>query len=153
LYEGAVCLMCPGENAKRETRNAKLVEGMWQAVGMKTVWLAAKEHDKVVAGISHLPHAAAFALAGAVGKWPKSWVAAGGGFCDTTRIAGSDVAMWRDIFLTNGPAVVAAIGTMEKELSGLKKAIKAGNAKEIEKRLSKARAAREAVLAAKRVAR
>jgi prephenate dehydrogenase len=143
LYDGAVCLMCAGANAKR-------VEDMWRAVGMKTAWMDAKKHDKVVAGISHLPHAAAFALAATVGKWPESFVAAGGGFCDTTRIAGSDVAMWRDIFLSNTKEVVKAIDAMEKELAGLKKAIAGGRAKEIEKRIAKARTTREAVLEAKR---
>jgi prephenate dehydrogenase len=142
LYEGAVCLMCGEQKAKR-------VEAMWKAVGMKTVWMKAAAHDKVVAGISHLPHAAAFSLASTVGKWPESFVAAGGGFCDTTRIAGSDVAMWRDIFLTNREGVVRAIGAMEKELAGLKKAIARGSVKEIEKRLEKARATRAAVIAAR----
>lgn len=149
LYEGAMCLMVEGKgNPEGGAQHVKdKVEAMWRTVGMKTVWMGAEEHDRVVGVISHLPHVAAFALAATVGRSPESFVAAGGGYGDTTRIAGSDVTMWRDIFLTNGPAVVEAIGALEMELAGLKAAIAAGNGREIERRLTAAREAREAVLA------
>ena len=150
LFEGGMCLMVEGANAKCEMRNAKeKLEGMWKGVGMRVVWMGAREHDEVVGVISHLPHAVAFALASAVGRRPESFVAAGGGYGDTTRIAGSDVTMWRDVFLTNREAVVGALGEFEAELAGLKAAIAAGDAGEIERRLTAGRRAREAVLAAK----
>ena len=152
LYEGAMCLMVRGEC---ETRKAQCemaegsVEKLWKAVGMRVQWLRGQEHDRIVAQISHLPHAAAFALAATIGEWPESFVAAGGGYCDTTRIAGSDAAMWRDIFLTNPAAVVKAITAFEKELAALKEAIASGDGAEIEKRLAAAKKHRDAVLAAR----
>jgi prephenate dehydrogenase len=146
LFQGAMCLMVEGTG---ERGKGKAVEAMWHAVGMKTQWLRGQEHDRIVARISHLPHAAAFALAATIGNWPESFVAAGGGYCDTTRIAGSDTAMWRDIFLTNPAAVVKAIAAFQQELEGLRRAIELGDAGEIEKRLDDARRHRAAVLDAR----
>src|SRR5260370_875401 len=71
---------------------------LWRAVGACVETLDAAAHDQALALVSHLPHAAAFALAAAVGGAADDgapiaglW---GGGFVDTTRIAGSDPEMW-----------------------------------------------------------
>ena len=71
-------------------------------------------HDRAVASASHLPYVAAHALVGALGT---ADLATGGvarqlaatGFRSSTRLAGGDVAMWRDILVTNADHVRAAI--------------------------------------------
>ena len=160
LYQGAVCLLCTepafavgttcpakGSAEARVFRVLEKVEGMWQALGMRTLRVAAAEHDRWVAGISHLPHAVAFSLANAVAGYSEAFGAAAGGLMDTTRIASSDVDMWTDIFLTNRMPVLDAIGDMQRQLADLKKAIVFGDEAGIRAALVKARKVREQIVA------
>lgn len=152
LYADALCLLCSAEARRRKGElepAAQRVEQLWQGVGMKTLWLSAPEHDKRVAAISHLPHVAAFTLAATIARWPESFSAAAGGFCDTTRVAGSDAEMWKDIFLTNRGAILEAIAEFQSELAMLKSAIQTGNPTSILRRLELARKTRQAVLEAR----
>jgi prephenate dehydrogenase len=82
-------------------------------------------HDRAVAGISHLPYAAAAALVNCV-AWaedPVVWSLASSGFRDTSRLAGSDVEMMLDILLTNRGAVVDWLGRYSAQLDDLKAAL------------------------------
>jgi prephenate dehydrogenase len=82
--------------------------------------MAPDAHDGAMAEVSHLPHVAAFALALAVGRREDLRGLFGGGFADTTRIAGSDPLMWRDIFLTNRAPLLGAIDHYLLELRALR---------------------------------
>ena len=46
---------------------------------------------------------------------------------DSTRIAGGDPELWRDIFLTNGREVVRSIKTLNRKLDRLANLIAKGN--------------------------
>ena len=65
------------------------------------------EHDSALAFTSHLPHAAASALAGVTETGILNLTA--GGFRDSTRIAAGDPELWAAIFEANGPAVLGAV--------------------------------------------
>jgi prephenate dehydrogenase len=145
LFEGALCLVC-GEPPDVEEGAVERVEGLWRAVGMRTLRVDAETHDRWVANVSHAPHAVAFALMNAAAREPASLAAAAGGFGDMTRIAGSDVEMWTDIFLTNGERVKAALEAFGKELGSLQAAIAAGDGERIRELLTRARAEREALV-------
>ena len=96
-------------------------------------------HDRAMAWVSHLPHAAAFALAAAVGTVADEVAGlSGGGFADTTRIAASDAAMWRDIFVANRAALLEAIDAYAGELATLRRAVDAGDAGAIEALVARA---------------
>ena len=98
-----------------------------------------------MAWVSHLPHAVAFALAAAVGGVADEVAGlSGGGFVDTTRIAASDAAMWRDIFVANRAPLLAAIDGFDGELAALRRAVEAGDAAAIEALGRRARSARAA---------
>jgi prephenate dehydrogenase len=114
---------------------------------MRTVRAEAAAHDRWVAAVSHLPHAVAFALMNAAGKEPAALEAAAGSFLDMTRVAGSDVEMWTDIFMTNREAVVAAVDGFAAELAGLKAAIAAGDAGRVKEILARGRAGRDGFVA------
>ena len=160
LYEGAVCLMsskpllkqkarmrwAPESKAGRLYTATVRLQKMWEAVGMRTNLLDAHEHDAWVATISHLPHAVAGCLVRATAAQPGATFAAAGGFMDSTRIAGGDVEMWTDIFLTNRQALVRAIGEFEGELADLKLAISGRNEAEIRRHLTDAKERRERIL-------
>jgi prephenate dehydrogenase len=101
--------------------------------------------------VSHLPHAVAFALAAAVGAVADEVVGlSGGGFVDTMRIAGSDPAMWRDIFVANRAPLLAALDGLDEELRALRRAVDDGDAAAIEKLVERARSGRKRVLEGRR---
>jgi prephenate dehydrogenase len=152
LYEGGLCLICPGmrgPDGKDERANeaARRIDALWQGVGMRTLRLDPAVHDQWVATISHLPHAIAFALVNAASKHPEMLAAAAGGFLDTTRIASSDVEMWTDIFLTNRTAVTAAIDEFTTGLAVLRTAIENGDEAAIRAAVVHAKESRDGLMA------
>ena len=68
-----------------------------------------KEHDTVVAAISHLPHLVASSLVNLVkdSDSPAETMkqVAAGGFKDITRIASSSPEMWEQICMTNSESI------------------------------------------------
>lgn len=152
LYDHALCLLCRSTRIS-EAKMARLhaagqrLERLWQAVGMRTCWLDAATHDAWVANISHLPHAAACCLVETAMQQPETLAAAASGYVDTTRLASGDVAMWTDIFLTNGALIAAAMERYIQTLRGLQQAIKTQDEPAIRHHLQAARTARDAFMA------
>jgi prephenate dehydrogenase len=145
LFRGKLALVTPGPKSAPETIAA--CEAMWAAVGARTRRMPPAQHDRVVAWVSHLPHAAAFALAAAVGGVADEVAGlSGGGFVDTTRIAASDPTMWRDIFVANRAPLLAAIEALDGELHALRRAVEAGDDVAIEALIARARDGRKRVV-------
>jgi prephenate dehydrogenase len=144
LFRGRRCLITPGART-REEMTAR-AEALWRAAGAEVQRIEAERHDELLASVSHLPHAAAFALARAVARVESNGLT-GGGFVDTTRIAASDPAMWRDVFLANQGPILAALERLDEELGTLRRALAAGDAAALERYIEAARAARAKVLA------
>jgi prephenate dehydrogenase len=102
------------------------VAAMVMRIGAVSLEMSAGEHDRVVARTSHLPHAAAAALAATAGAaLPHGLVSslAAGGFRDTTRVAGSPPEVWADICLTNADAILGALQDFDERLQGLRRAV------------------------------
>lgn len=149
LFRGRLALITPTERTPPEALAA--CEAMWHAVGARTRRMSPAEHDRAVAWVSHLPHAAAFALAAALdGVADEVAGLSGGGFADTTRIAASDPTMWRDIFLANRAALLGALDALGDELAALRRAVEAGDAAAIEALVARAGAARRRVMEPRR---
>jgi len=133
LFGGSVCILTPDENTPEEPK--AMLTGLWQDMGAAVVELSPDKHDENLAFSSHLPHIAAYALMGALGKnFPYAMLASG--FKDTTRIAASDGALWSDIFLSNRRNVLNAIGRYREVLTSLEKDIQDENADLLTKKLS-----------------
>jgi prephenate dehydrogenase len=83
------------------------------------------QHDRVVARISHLPHALAFSLMNLVLDTlpPGSQELAGGSFRDATRVASSNPSLWTGIFEENRTEVAASLREMAKLLTSLAAAL------------------------------
>jgi prephenate dehydrogenase len=87
--------------------------------------MSAWEHDRIVARISHLPHALAFALVNLVLDTlpPGAQDLAGGSFRDTTRVAMSDPLLWTGILTENRTEVAASLRDMAKLLTSMASAL------------------------------
>src|SRR5882672_804117 len=122
------------------------VKGAWQACGASVFELAPREHDAVLATVSHLPHVLAYALVDQVARHKDAkrlFSYAAGGFRDFTRIASSHPEMWRDICIANKKALLAEIDRYGKELERVKRMLERGDGKALEAFFSGARGARD----------
>lgn len=88
------------------------------ALGADLVDLPVAEHDKAVALISHLPQVIASLLAKQLSGSPESWLTlAGSGLRDTTRIAGSDPKLWREIIAANSESIKPLLKNFSTDLA------------------------------------
>jgi len=147
LFTGARCILTPTKHTNHPA--LERIRAMWQETGSIVLTMDPYLHDQILGAVSHLPHAAAFALMNALidirAKVPGLDLEghSGGGLRDTTRIAASSPEMWRDIFLWNRENVVEFIEAYERSLGELKRLIRAGDGAGIEKELERAKQERE----------
>lgn len=149
LFEGRRCVICPTA-ASRESAVAA-VERLWVAMGAEPVRMEAALHDRVLAAGSHLPHVAAYALAGALGQLPGDVHEAltrlpTTSLRDTTRIAASSPPMWRDILVDNRAEVLPLVVALQAQLEALRAAIDAGDPDRIEALLAAGKAGRDRIV-------
>lgn len=125
------------------------VEALWTMIklvkdlGGKPVIMSVDEHDRMAAAASHLPQIISTTLVNAVSEiYPKDRVMnlAGGGWRDTTRIAGSNAFMWKDILIYNKDEILPLISTFKEQLLLLESAIGTSDGDAIIERFQNARA-------------
>lgn len=117
LFAGRPWVLCPGAHAR--PIDLERVDRLVAACSAQPHRLSPADHDRAVAGISHLPLAIAAALVAAVGEaddWPIARDLAAGGWSSATRLARGDVAMGAGIAATNGPELAARIRTVRGRL-------------------------------------
>lgn len=115
------------------------VETMWRTVGAIPERIDAVDHDRLMARTSHLPQLAATALATVLSRHGLPPDALGPGGHDTTRLAGSDPAMWTDIALDNRDEIAPALDALTETLTELTHAIRNGDAAAVRSRLQAGR--------------
>jgi prephenate dehydrogenase len=123
-----------------------LVRAAWERCGASVFELQPREHDAVLATVSHLPHVLAYALVDQVARHKNAkqlFSYAAGGFRDFTRIASSHPEMWRDICLANRKALLAEIGRYGAKLERVRKMLERGDARALDALFSGARDARK----------
>lgn len=124
LFSNKIAIICDHE--KSGPQHLALIEKMFQSMGMDIAYMSADEQDHSTAFISHLPHAAAYALANAVqDKEDRSIIfdLASGGFRSTVRLAKSAPSMWGPIFQQNKSYVVESLEVYIKHLIDFKDSI------------------------------
>jgi prephenate dehydrogenase len=141
LFRGSRCILTPGRSAT-PAAIAK-VRALWEGVGMRVDEMDAAAHDRVLAWVSHLPHALAFSLVTALLDADEAMAAfAGPSFRELTRVAASSPEMWSDILLANAAPIDAAIGEFCDALTALRAAVAAGDGAAVQRVLTRAREAR-----------
>jgi len=149
LFEGKRCVICPTPRSNEQ--NVVTVERLWTALGAEPVRMTAQLHDRVFGAGSHLPHIAAYSLAAALGQLAPDVIEGlrrlpTSSLRDTTRVAASSPAMWRDIFLDNQKEILPLIESLASCVNELRAAVAAGDADRIEKLLLAGKAGRDRVV-------
>jgi len=141
LFEGRVAVLTPTLNTRAEDFDA--LEEFWSRLGSLVVKMSAADHDQAVAMISHLPHVVTAALACTVPE--RYFRLAGSGLTDTTRLAGGDPQLWKQILSLNRDFVLAALGQFESRLASLRAAIEQGDDEQLLQILTTAKKNRDAL--------
>jgi prephenate dehydrogenase len=100
LFQGRSWILTPTADVDPASR--ALVLEVIELLGAAPIELSALDHDRAVAKISHLPQIASSLIAKQLSGTPSEWMElAGQGLRDTTRIAGSDESLWKEIIYSN----------------------------------------------------
>jgi prephenate dehydrogenase len=153
LYDGRNVVVCPEPETDRGA--VERVEAMWRLAGAHVRRLAAADHDRVFAAVSHLPHLLAFALVADIAGRPDAdlfFDFAASGFRDFTRIASSHPEMWRDICVANREALRGELARYRGRLGALEQALVSADAARLEDVFGAARDARNRWIARRQAA-
>ncbi|MCR5260692.1 MAG: prephenate dehydrogenase/arogenate dehydrogenase family protein [Candidatus Gastranaerophilales bacterium] len=115
LFTGAKWVVTP-----YDYRNTEVLEKIIRQLGAETIIADAKEHDKAVAIISHLPMYVSQCLFASAKDNPLAMKLASSGFRDTTRLAATNTTLAMDMLEFNGANIEEAKQNFEKELNTLK---------------------------------
>ncbi|HEV2814692.1 MAG TPA: prephenate dehydrogenase/arogenate dehydrogenase family protein [Solirubrobacteraceae bacterium] len=148
LFEGAVWYLTP--TARTSGILLERVHRAVAAFGARPVAIDPETHDRLMAGVSHLPHVLANVLVAqaAVALGGESIPSTGPSFRDATRVAGANSAIWTDIYLANRDALVERIEDTVARLSSVAAALRDGDAAAITSWNEAAAADRRALLEA-----
>jgi prephenate dehydrogenase len=141
LFQGAACALT-NDGERSEDEVAALAD-FWGLLGCRVTVMAAADHDRAVARISHLPHAMAVATAAAGLRFPDDGLLAAGGFRDTTRVAAGDPAMWAEIMMENRKALSGALEDAAKELREMLAHLAESDQKGLERYLARVKECKE----------
>lgn len=142
LFKGALCILTPTPQTPPDPLAA--LRAFWGSLGMRTTCLPPGAHDRLLADVSHLPHVTAAALVAM--QEDAGLDLCGKGFIDTTRVAGGDGALWRDILLDNWDNVRGSILRLREQFDHLLKLMDAEDSEPLRQWLDAAAARREALV-------
>ena len=118
LFQGRSWILTPSADLEPSSKN--LVLELISLLGATAIELSAADHDRAVAKISHLPQIAASLLAKQLTGTPAEWMElAGQGLRDTTRIAGSDESLWKEIIFSNRTELQELLINLQNDLESM----------------------------------
>ena len=161
LFEDRFCILTPPPGCD-EAAVEKVAE-MWRRAGSTVELMDPHHHDRVLAITSHLPHLIAYTIVATASdlegqlrgeavddmeivETAEVMRYSAGGFRDFTRIAASDPAMWRDVFLANKDAVLEMLGRFSEDLAALQRAIRWGEGDALYDMFERTRALRRGIV-------
>ena len=116
LFQGRSWILTPEADCAPESKN--IVLELITLLGATPIELSALDHDAAVAKISHLPQIAASLVAKQLTGTPAEWMElAGQGLRDTTRIAGSDEKLWKEIIYSNRAEISQLLISLQNDLT------------------------------------
>jgi prephenate dehydrogenase len=151
LFDGATWYLTPAKGSTTGVLYERL-HRLLGRFGARSLAIDAETHDRLMAGVSHLPHVLANLLVvqarTMLGDESGRLPAVGPSFRDATRVAGANSAIWGDIYMSNRDALIAGIDDTTRRLQEVRGWLESGDASAIGDWNERARAAREALLGA-----
>ncbi len=148
LIKGCYYYLTPSPSSPKEA--AERMADFIRQLGCRPILTSPKQHDYIVAAISHVPHLAAFMLVKLVrdADSPEEYMryTAAGGFKDTTRIASSDPTMWEQIFLSNRDNILELTDRYIEDLQQMRELIAGGNGEALHKAFEESRDYRNSII-------
>jgi|SRR5919109_236768 prephenate dehydrogenase len=112
--------------ARATDAEGRRIEALWGAAGVDhIVWGDAAAHDDLMSWVSHLPQLTATALAAVLAQQRIGPHDAGPGARDATRLASSDLAMWKAILTNASRETPTALRRLTAILEALAAAVEA----------------------------
>lgn len=125
LFDGHACIICDPEES--DTRSVRVVEDLYTALNMRTIYMNSSNHDVHTAYVSHISHVTSFALALTVLDKERDekhiFDLASGGFSSTVRLAKSSPDMWTPILSQNRDNLLQVMDTYIEKMNAFRKAI------------------------------
>jgi prephenate dehydrogenase len=150
LFEGATWYLTPAMGSTAGVLYERL-HRLLGSFGAQPTAIDADTHDRLMAGVSHLPHvlanllvAQAASLLGEQERLP----AVGPSFRDATRVAGANSAIWTDIYMSNRDALIAGLDEFAERLADVRSSLADADAPAVSAWNEGARADRETLLGA-----
>jgi len=141
LFADRLVVVTP--TAETDSEATAVIDLFWRELGARVIRMDPFAHDEALATTSHLPHAAASALAGVT---PAAWLAlTAGGFRDTTRIAAGDPDLWTAIFEANRDAVLSAVDAFTGKMTEFRTLLAAGDRAGVARWLAEGKRVRDAL--------
>ena len=142
LFQGRSWILTPSPDLDPDCKNVVLT--MIAHLGATAIELSALDHDRAVARISHLPQIAASLVAKQLAGTPAEWMElAGQGLRDTTRIAGSDEGLWKEIIFSNRSELRQLLISLQNDVQGMIEALE--NPEEIATLIAQGRAGKSLI--------
>ncbi len=113
----------------------RFVVKLWQKLCRRVVVIKAKEHDSIVAEISHLPHLISALLIDLVSRRAAPFASTG--FRDTTRVAQGDPNLWVPIFAANRKNLIRLLNRFRSALREMKNDLRESNLTSLRRLLKK----------------
>ena len=147
LVENAYYVLTPAKETKPEALD--FLRSVVEDLSALPLILDAKEHDYIVAAVSHLPHLIAAALVNLVkdsdNEAETMRQIAAGGFKDITRIASSSPLMWEQVCLTNGENIALILKDYISSMNTILEQVNAGDGEGIYQLFDRSREYRNSI--------
>ena len=105
LFDGATWYLTPGAHDGDRDDRRRVGRAGHARSARASAQIDAAAHDRLMATVSHLPHVFANVLVAQLAGRPTIPAVPGPSFRDATRVAGSNTAVWSDIYMDNRDAL------------------------------------------------
>ncbi len=128
-FRGCNLVLCEVERSDAEA--VKVVESIFETIGMSPMYMSPEKHDVHAAYVSHISHITSFILSTTVLEKERESETilnlAGGGFESTVRLAKSSSQMWIPIFKQNKYNILDVLREYIHQLELFRKALERDN--------------------------
>ncbi len=122
LFTGAPYMLVTDEEGDEGCARTGFEETL-DLLGARVTLMTAREHDRAMAMVSHLPQIVSSAMAAVVKDQPDAGALinlSGAGYRDMTRLAASSWSVWHDILATNPTQITAALDALVEKLAAVR---------------------------------